>query len=87
MSLFLFLFLIILQQFATSLSTAAVLLCCWIKRYRKALTDSLGWEGGIDAPIRSVVVLFDLGVMKWAARSQSGHPVADVTGINRVLSC
>lgn len=36
---------------------------------------------------RSEAVLFDLSVMKWAARSQLRHPVADVTGIDRVLSC
>lgn len=33
------------------------------------------------------VSLFYLSVMKWAAQSQLRHPVADVTGVGRVLSC
>lgn len=41
----------------------------------------------MDALRRGEAVLFDLGGMKWAARSQSRHPVADVTEIDRVLSC
>lgn len=42
---------------------------------------------GINALMWSVIVLLDLSIMKWAVHSQSRHPVADVTGIDRVLSC